>query len=251
MNKQTLHVPALITGICFFLFSSCYKPPKDFDARDAENVYNGCRINQISTAGVYSSFTRKFSYNGYNDPVSVTGPLGLVNGGTGNPDLVFKYDNKNRLIEFAGLYANGGYEYLHHYKYEQNRIIIDTVSYFGTYGGALPPDVAYSYLRYDNLNRVVQDSFVSTRGHSAPLVINYGYDGAGNRVNGGVYDSKLNPHRTNRIWMFIDRDYSVNNPFFFTAGTYNNSGLPLHVDLNASFLWSYYNGPTDISYDCK
>lgn len=249
--KKILYIFSISISVIFiFQLSSCIKAPDPFNPGDADNVYNGCRIKQIVTAGQYASFTRIFTYNSDNDPLSETGTLGLVHGGTGNPDLTFKYDNRHRLIEFAGLYANGYYEYLHHYTYQGNRILIDTVSIFGLYGGPLPPpgQVAYGYLRYDKLNRVVQDSFF-TPGPNSSLVINYVYDANGNLVTDNAYDNKLNPRRTNKIWMFIDRNYSVNNPV--AASAYNSSGLPLHLNLFGVFLFSGYGGSTDITYECK
>lgn len=49
------------------------------------------------------------------------------------------------------------------------------------------------------------------------------YDANGNVVlDYTTYDNYKN---TNKIWMFIDDDYSVNNPF--TAITYKSVGLPL------------------------
>jgi hypothetical protein len=249
-RKQILSFSVIITVILLFQLSSCIKVPDPLHPGDAANVYTNCRIKQIVTVGQYASFTRIFTYNSNNDPLYETGILGPVHGGTGNPDLSFKYDNKHRLVEFAGLYANGYYEYLHHYTYQQNRIVIDTVSSFGLYGGPLPPPalVAYDYIRYDNLSRIIQDSVVNTGSHNSQ-VTNYTYDVNGNLLTDNTYDNKLNPRRTNRIWMFIDRNYSVNNPV--AASTYNSSGLPLHVNLAGNFLWSNYNGTTDITYDCK
>jgi hypothetical protein len=251
-RKQILSFSVIITVILLFQLSSCIKVPDPLHPGDAANVYTNCRIKQIVTVGQYASFTRIFTYNSNNDPVSETGPLGPGHGGTGSPDLSFKYDNKHRLIEFAGLYGGGGYEYLHHYTYDKNRIVIDSNWGFGQYGvPALPSTVAvYRYLTYDKLDRIVKDSLAYINFNVPNKVFTYDYDQNGNLATASkMYDDKLNPHRTNRVWMFIDRDYSVNNPV--AATTYNSSGLPLKINLNAGFLSSYYDGPTDISYDCK
>jgi hypothetical protein len=42
----------------------------------------------------------------------------------------------------------------------------------------------------------------------------------------------LNIHRTNTIWMFIDRDYSINNPVDNGSDTYNSVGLPISISTN-------------------
>jgi len=45
-------------------------------------------------------------------------------------------------------------------------------------------------------------------------------------------DDKIYPHRTNKVWMLIDMDYSVNN--VFTASAYKSSGLPLQFNLTST-----------------
>jgi hypothetical protein len=58
------------------------------------------------------------------------------------------------------------------------------------------------------------------------------------------YDNKINPRRTNKIWMFVDKDYSANNPIPGPTA-YNELGLPLN---NITFLG---NHATEVFYDCK
>ena len=47
-----------------------------------------------------------------------------------------------------------------------------------------------------------------------------------------LYDHKVNIHRTNKVFMFVDRDYSMNNPF--SAATYNGYLLPAHIGTGTS-----------------
>src|SRR6478672_9933881 len=112
--------------------ASCVKPPDNFDPRDADNVYDGCRVQQTNNQQVPGTpvLIHQFFYNNNNDPVSVTS--NAVN--TGNPNLVFKYDKKLRLIEYSGIYTNGFYEFQHHYGYVQNQIATDTIYALGFYG---------------------------------------------------------------------------------------------------------------------
>ncbi len=251
--RQTFFLLCGCIGIAtIFLLPSCVKPPRDFDPRDADNVYTGCRIKQISTVGQYASFTRLFAYNGNNDPVSVYGPAGPGLGSTGAPALTFTYDGKHRLIEYAGPYGNGYYEFLHRYTWQADKIVVDSEYNFGPVNGPLPLQAAYRYLRYDKYDRVSQDSIVYIGFNLPPTVNNYNYDADGNQVGPSKqYDNKLNPHRLNRVWMFIDRDYSVNNPI--AASAYNSAGLPLTPALRGYFLGSYYDftGTTNAVYDCK
>jgi hypothetical protein len=83
-------------------------------------------------------------------------------------------------------------------------------------------------------------------------IYQFEYDGNGNLVTPGVvYDNKINFHRTNKIWMFLDRDYSINNPF--AAETYNSNHLPVKLvtDKTSDFLWISYIAETTLTYSCK
>ena len=83
------------------------------------------------------------------------------------------------------------------------------------------------HFQYDSYGRIVKDSF---NFYNIPptltKIITYSYNVAGNltrettyipevnhttEINYSGYDSKLNIHRTNKVSMLIDRDYSVNN----------------------------------------
>ena len=253
MIKQTRLFGMCITCICLLQLYSCIKPPHDFDPRDANNVYNGCRVKQTTNQPTVesSAITRNFVYNSNNDPVSVSSDAVS----TGNPNLIFKYDAACRLIEYSGIFPNGLYEFVHLYGYSGNKIVTDTQYVFGTYGNFTDYfSKRFKYLKYDSYNRIAQDSEVFVAPSPMTKVINYSYDATGNLINGKVYDSKLNPHRTNKVWMFIDRDYSVNNSV--TANTYNSSGLPLTYttsgfvfDLTFGY-WGYF-GSAQITYECK
>lgn len=75
------------------------------------------------------------------------------------------------------------------------------------------------------------------------------YDASGNPT-GRTYDNKLNMNRTNSVWMFITRDYSVNNPF--TAKQYNDKELPVFVIGGQLSLIPGTDGPEyHIEYNCN
>ena len=70
----------------------------------------------------------------------------------------------------------------------------------------------------------------------------------------GSYDTKIHLRRTNKMWMFIDRNYSVNNPF--TAASYNSYGLPLMFDGRQYLqglitLVPFISGNTAVTYNCN
>ena len=247
------------------LLWSCVKPPPGFDPRNGNNVYSGCRINSIATfAGEPPAViqTERYTYNSNNDPVAV------ILTPSGPPDLLFSYDNRKRLATFTGVsrvYTEFDFMYFHRYGYSQNRATTDTVYNLGLFNAAGEPvnyiDKYLHYLKYDALNRIVQDSMVLLYPafESAPIVTNIAYDDNGNRVRKDaagvtpiVYDDKLNRNRTSRVWMLIYADYSLNNPVGATS--YNAVGLPLTYPANdptkpgGSGVQSY---ATTITYECR
>ncbi|MEP6749216.1 MAG: hypothetical protein ABJB86_15890, partial [Bacteroidota bacterium] len=252
-----------VISLSFPFLNSCIKPPLNFDPRDGNNVYTGCRVKETVNQGTTESpgFTRHVAYNSSNNPISVDG-----GGSTGRPNLVFKYDKREKLIEYSGVYTNALYEFVHRYGYSNNRIVTDTQYVFGTYGNLTDyQSKRIIYVFYDKLNRVAEDSEVFVYPTVFTSVLKYDYNQDGNfegfSDNGGlttydyIYDNKLNPRRTNKIWMFIDRNYSVNN--FYTAKTYNSAGLPLTFGPYQKFTFDmifasfYYYGTSQITYDCK
>lgn len=235
MKKQKLLLHACCMAFIVFEGISCLKPPPDFDPRDGNNDFKQCRIEKITftTPSTHLVRTWTFVYNANNDPVTVT-PSHIE---TGSPVHTFYYDKKGRLIQYVGFYANGvGYESFHKYVYDNHNVIVrDTQRLFGDYlGQPTPPNqLAVHYLSYDKLNRIKADSIVFGTGVSG--VNRYNYDNNGNLIiPGASYDNKLNLHRTNKIWMFFDRNYSLNNPAGATK--YNHFELPQIVEPNSYSL---------------
>jgi len=210
-----------------------------------------CAIIQISYPTGISNDILQFTYNSAGDPVSGTRLLG---GSTGHPDYVFKYDSKNRLVEFIGPYKGNTYsEFWHKYFYDnQGNIISDSTYIFPGIANGYPENAFSRHLTfytYDNKQRIIKDSTVSNAG---PAVVNrYSYDGNANKV-GGSYDDGVNINRSNKIWMFLNRDYSVNNSF--KADGYNTSGFPSGVNQTSNensltFLGNVYS-VAQIIYQC-
>jgi hypothetical protein len=76
---------------------------------------------------------------------------------------------------------------------------------------------------YDSLGRIVK---VRTKYPFTPEIEQvYTYNAAGNSSAYANYDQKINLLRTHKLWMFLARDYSKNNPL--TGASYNWMGLPV------------------------
>ena len=220
--------------------------------------YKTCAIKKINVAYADRGDTAHyvFTYNKLGDPVSVINDKVS----TGNPNMLFKYDKYNRLREMIRPYTNGSYESWNRYGYNnKNQIVRDTSFAFGLMTANGPEETtrnfAYTDYVYDAQNRIVgeTDSIFNAGAFFFLEKITYEYDSKGNRVVFQTsYDNKLNPLRTNKIWMFVTKNYSVNNPF--VANSYNSNSLPL------SFVGRYpyfgiimplEGGLDEVTYDCK
>lgn len=241
---------AVMSVILFF--SGCEKA-NDYIKINPCVEMNLCSIKSMSYLGMFGELdSLVFTYNASGDPITVT----RRHVGSGFPNYVFKYDKKGRLTDFYGEYANfNGAEFWHKYFYDnKGRIVVDsifTLCDFDENGITHYYQASRRLLYYDSQNRIVLDS-LDPPGIYYPSASHFAYDANGNRI-GRTYDGKVHFRRTNKIWMFIDRDYSVNNPF--TADAYNWYGLPTAFDVaikggEFKFLTNYINSGR-ITYLCR
>ncbi len=230
-----------------FLFWACtkydHKPPPD------EN-FSACQIQtlhfNLRSAGYEDSIT--FAYNNLGNPIA--GIRGNVS--TGAPNFIFRYDNYNRLKELIGLYDTSDLENvdnLHKYSYDSyNRIIRDSLYYFPEIINGKPANnnqLVIVDFEYDSENRI---SKVTTLFFGTTNIKNYTYNQDGN-LDGILYDDKINFHRTNKIWMFLDRDYSVNNPVNANY-SYNDFNLPVKIVYSPGSSNTFLNfGQGSLTYD--
>jgi hypothetical protein len=244
------------------IFSSCQK---ELDSpKNADDVIGtplpgqtiNCRIESIwENAGAYYQRFLLVLYDEYENPIAITAP----EIGTGHPYLTFKYDSWHRLREYRGEYLGGGFEFWHFYGFDlSGRIGVDTLY---TFGELANPQINYdlriiSKIEYDNQNRIVK-TITEVEGSDFKYEANYTYDAAGNLTyppdRGVTYDNKVNLYRINDIWMFLARDYSMNNPYI--ADAYNSSGFPTVINTNSGIPNSaFYDIPlngSQVSYSCR
>ena len=148
------------------------------------------------------------------------------------------------------------FNFWHIYGYDNSgRIGYDTIYYFGSLGEK-PTDYLFRESRkieYDSQNRI---SRIMRDDGGNNNVIMYNYDAAGNLIHpaseGVVYDNKINLNRTNDIWMFLSRDYSINNPFI--AESYNAAGYPTKINTGEIIRWMGTEikiSPVELGYGCR
>jgi len=247
---------------------------------NGDAVTNICQVSSIeSDAASYV-----FNYNSKGDLESIiTNKLN-----TGNPNLFFTYDRRHRAVEvLSGFMASaseaGAVWFYHKLGYNTaNQIVRDTVYQFGgkDADGIIRSSFhneKHSLLQYDAGNRLVKatDSVWERGVYIYADYFTYKYNATGNleymireshngpQFGGSIYsdtfrmkpyDTKLGIRRTSRIWMYLDRNYSVNNSF--TSASYNSYGLP--VQFNAGEYWYGFmevlpaiGGNATVSYHCN
>ena len=212
----------------------------------------------VSASGNDSVF---FTYNSLGNPVSI---IHQTNFGD---NLFFKYDKANRLTDFIAMYggsAQGGDEW-HKYTYDPHnttRVIADTT--YIEFQSESWTIISYEFtqlttFKYDAQNRISQTT-ETVEGDTT--VTAYNYDSHGNlEASGAVYDNKINVHRTNKLWMFLDKNYSVNNPIDNGTYTYDQGNLPVTMATNtlstvAAFYFMVVGYPNSMStvtigYSCS
>lgn len=244
MKKRQLLCFATILFI--LIFSACKKDMNDPSLSQVTNedasdlVTPACAIDLIKGTNPDGITKAAFIYDGLGNPKKIK----VDNVTTGNPNRLFRYNAQHRLTDYIGAYDNGTFEFWHKYGYNAaGKIVKDTVYIFGLLG-ATPTDYyerRISRLTYDAQGRVATENGLA-----------YNYDSDGNLNNGLIYDHKKNLHRTNPIWQFIDRDYSVNNPIPTIS---YQSGFPRKISWSATgpdfpFLSFQFAGDITVKYTC-
>ena len=214
-------------------------------------LFNGCRKLDINDPGrdcrILETSTRIFTYDEFGNPSRFA--YKEDPDATGRATFRFKYDAQHRLIGYNGF--NDHMLTLD----EHGRPVIDT--FIMNYAGQDERFIVRIY--YDLLGRVSKQisAHYFSQGEELPLphhkdTTSYRYDIRGNLILpdfdgvGNVeYDNKRSILRTNPILMFINRNYSINNPKI--PATYNAKALP--DTWHGVFLESE-GTHTNIIYDC-
>jgi hypothetical protein len=234
MKKATLCLQSLFLAAVLISAGSCKKIEQQI-LKDPCADFKFCNIKSYTFPGFGISDepnTATFTYDALGNPLTVNNTVVS----TGQPNLIFRYDAAHRLSEFIRPYANGHFETWSKYVYDAGgRIAFDTTYVFGTVTPAGPADYLEARLTtytYDGTCRILKTSAAPIEGVNAgnpPFVQTYAYDASGNLIRPGItYDNKVNIHRSNKMFMFVDRDYSMNNPF--TATSYNAYSFPQVVN---------------------
>lgn len=217
----------VILLLCAAALPSCKK-----ESARSNLISNNCRIKQIivkpeeekDKSGI-------FTYNSNGDPASYT-PTGY---GNGSLKYEFRYNAAGNLTDYIGYNPTlrpASCDFWIKYSYDnRNRIVGDSVYYNCNYGPTLTSfakHVGATEYEYDNKNRiskVIYRQFYNNVPNGVTGYYKFEYNESGNLVTpGATYDDKTSIYRTSKIWMFLSRNYSVNN--LQPALRYNANGLP-------------------------
>lgn len=229
--------------------------------RKKEPTTVNCRLKQlILKAESEKDKTGTFEYNAAGNPISYT-PTGY---GAGSLKYEFRYDMSGLLTDYIGYSPNTiplTCNFWIRFVYENNRIVRDSVYYNSNYGAALTSytkHVGVTEYEYDDQERISRIKYKQhTNGVPNGVMGNYKFDynDAGNLVTpGAAYDDKVSIYRTNKIWMFLSRNYSKNN--IKSALSYNSNGLPVAFasatlrSASMRFFESLDLSNCEILYDC-
>ena len=233
---------AMAVAMAWLILPSCRKERLLLE-KDPDAIGQFCRIDTFNFGPPGSYYDQVFiTYNLHGDPLTMTSSV-PGEGGELYDNIFFRYDNSGRLRDcffaFPNLEPNtpfpiGSIDLWHRFTYPSPHVIID--SFFNYDGPGIPPvenppgtnqPVRVTTYEVDKEGRTIR-----TNGSSITT-----YDNRGNIVIPGiVYDHKVNPYRTNKVWQLLFQDYSMNNPIvpatqYRPATSYivnfNKWGLPL------------------------
>ncbi|HRP32910.1 MAG TPA: RHS repeat protein [Agriterribacter sp.] len=233
----------IIAALWVITQSTGCKKVLDYIVHHPDGLASKCRIERIignyrtyliddSEEGVVVTDTAFFFYNAQGNPVRVEHPFSKADWRISSFDDAFGYDESGRLkasMEAVNPTENYADEW-HYYTYVNSHLIIDTTFYYVNDDWRIKnrPEF-YSYYRVstielDNFERIIKET------DSGGFVTTYSYDQNGNLIKPGVtYTNKTSILQTNKVWMFLARDYSVNSPEG-SATKYNQFKLPVKLN---------------------
>ncbi|MEX6688818.1 hypothetical protein QTN47_15025 [Danxiaibacter flavus] len=229
--KNTLLRLLLFLTACMS-FSAC---KKSMDDCGCTPVASNCRIETYKFIIFDIPLTANFSYNVNNDPLSIV----VENGDKfAISNMFFKYDSQNRLLGYHKTFDTtytGDIDTM--YRYVNDSLIVTTNN--------------IDTFNLDNKGRVIRHSYIEYEYHYVKTFF-YNADGNLRRSDRETYDlTTKNIRATNKVWQFLDLDYSVNMSQH-EGYDYIPSGYPGTVEYNISpFLgWDLEDSAT-VTYSCK
>jgi len=276
MNNNYCIFRRLLLVVFFFQLMACSKTDLKDILHHPERMPSFCNVKKISFLSWLGTLTINFTYDKKGNPIRGL----MAQPFTGYPDVLFRYDKYHRLTDYIEAYRNNeiylSYDYWYHYEYENNRLVRDTVRQYGlminenpvTEDALLFTTTTYEY---DQFSRIIKTATVFLGVEGLPVIgATFIYNGADNlsiyrtswndiptgEITYNNYDDNISITRTNNVWMFLNRNYSINS--LIPAVEYNKYRLPVKTRLPLDpespiyyFLGQVSLNQSDIEYDCK
>lgn len=266
--KKTIALACItVAWFSLLLLSGC-KKILDYIHPQADDHAKNCRIERVTTNfmdtyaledGVFKD-TAWFAYNADGNPVSIKHRYTKMRDGIYTLDMRFKYDHKKRLLVFlenSGSSGDGNIFafFWHKYTYVGDYLIIDSIFTYasGNWNVSDRPE------NFDETGMIIIECELDVFGRvkkerrEGPYEdIIYNYDANGNLQPSVGYSNKTNIRQTNKVWMFISRDYSVNSPIG-DASQYNGQKLPVALNAMPYFIggFPFEFKDIEVKYKCK
>ena len=251
----------LLAIIAILLHLSCKKIIEQLHHNPGEEFkYGDIKMIKVWFNDSYNEFT--FSYNNKGQPKDVIGKYPDSPWHYWSVDQHFRYDKQGRLTDW--ITNPPGQQ--HVWTWSTFHYLSPTKVLDSTYGGwgfeSLITDEHPFYfskttpllvrvLDFDNYGRIIRAALPDG---SSPSV--FVYDANGNSNAYPSYDSAVNIMRTNKIWMFVNFNYNVNN-YNSRNGihySYNTYLLPTEITFSypygEQFMTAFVANKLAIEYDC-
>jgi hypothetical protein len=234
MKKASRLLLVLAIGCIAVSITGCNKV-FDYFKNDNDQHNTKYKVKKITGQDLRDTGMFTFTYNKWGDPVSIVSSYPT----TGSWHSFFKYDKQHRLTDYYTAYDDIIFDQWHKYYYDKKGNIIRDTTYLLGRIGEHGPETAeqtrlvhhFEYDIYGRISKTIREVLNSSHYVDSTT---YTYNSQGNLVRPGItYDNKLNIYQTHKLWMFIARDYSVNNPFI--ADAYNNAHLPVKLSRDGEF----------------
>ncbi|MDX1937120.1 MAG: hypothetical protein SFU21_08375, partial [Flavihumibacter sp.] len=182
---------------------------------------NNCSISSVISFDLTTNkpTVLTMEYNSSGNPINIYNN----NVSTGSTNYKFGYNDKGQLKFTSSYYEtpNKGFHFYSKYTYNTKNQIEKDTTYYTDFTSTYTIHL-YTYDEKDRITKV--EEYLQTGKFLGAK--EYKYDSIGNLISDGlIYDNKKNPLTTNKIWQFLNRNYSLNNQSI--ASQYNEWGLPV------------------------
>jgi hypothetical protein len=229
------------------IFFSCQKIMEKWQI-STSHPNDTCQISQVTFErnldGQLQKGIMNVSYNSYGNPERIEYVDDNYSPYFQGAGAFFTYDDNNRLIEFT---IDSRSSVL--YSYDGNAILPSRAKRFEYFHPQYNEELSFDANgRLASVEGKYDTSYWDNEDSPREYTVEYKYDARGNLLREGLeYDSSRSPLTTNKIWMLVQRNYSVNNANHAIA--VNDQRLAVKFDFG-QFI-DYGDSTMTVTYECR